>query len=111
MKTMKFAVMIACAAISTTSLAWGDREQGALAGLIGGLAAAVIIHNSEEQHQPPSPPAYVRPQIQHHSTCGYNVWCPPPPPPPVHHRPQVCQQVAVVDQNGYFMYWTTQCWR
>jgi len=52
---MKTAIALITAALTATSAhAWGDREQGALAGIIGTLILTQIQRDSErhERHQP-----------------------------------------------------------
>lgn len=56
---MKQAIaLIAAAAISTPALAWGDREQGVLAGIVGTLILQ-NIHRDSQRTIPNPQPVYV----------------------------------------------------
>jgi hypothetical protein len=52
--------LIAAACIASPALAWGDREQGALTGILGTL----LFQHVQRESQAPQPPVVVqRPQI------------------------------------------------
>lgn len=83
----KTAVAITLVAATSSASAWGQREQGALLGLvIGGAAVAIANDNDNRQYEPhhqrhqPAPvyvqpqPVYIQPQPQ---ICGYNIHCSP----------------------------------
>jgi hypothetical protein len=88
----KTIALIAAACIATPALAWGDREQGALAGIIGTL----IFQNMQRDGQAPQQPPVVvqQPQV---------IYAPPPPPRPV------CEHYPVYDHYGYHRGWRTVC--
>lgn len=82
--------------------AWGEREQGALAGvIIGSMLARNQIHVAPQVYNPPV--------IQHH---GFHS-------PHHYHHPHVytprittrCYYVPVYDQYGNIAYYNTQCMR
>lgn len=56
----KLAVLAVAAVIAAPAMAWGDREQGALAGFIG----ALILQNHQQQNQS-RPPVIVQPRVEH----------------------------------------------
>lgn len=58
---MKTAITLIAAALTATSAhAWGDREQGALAGIIGTLIIQQIYRDGQERPQREQPPVVVR---------------------------------------------------
>lgn len=82
----KTAVAVALVAATSSALAWGPREQGALAGLvIGGIVGSQIEQNERQyeprHHRHQQAPVYVQPQpvyIQPQpQICGYNISCSP----------------------------------
>jgi len=80
---------------SVTSHAWGEREQGALTGLIIGT----IIHQINSQPKPQLNPPVLPQQL----VCGYNVYCQPIPQPPV------CRHYPQYDYYGRITHYTTIC--
>ena len=58
MKLSKVVAVAALAVLSTQALAWGDREQGALAGAAAILLGQHILNNHNHQHYAPPPPVY-----------------------------------------------------
>lgn len=99
-KTLLVASLIVA---SANAMAWGQREQGALAGVIAG---AVI---TEHQHRPVYPvyptvqysypqPVYVQP-VQPQQICGYNVYC----------GPTSCYNQPMYDQYGRFLGYQQIC--
>ena len=77
----KLIIAVAAVAISTSAMAWGPREQGALTGLVIGAVVASQYDAPEPRYQRRQEPVYVQPQpvyIQPQpQICGYNVYCGP----------------------------------
>jgi hypothetical protein len=95
----KTIALIAAACIATPALAWGDREQGALAGILGTLIFQNIQRDAQAQQPPvvtPQPQIIYQPQPQ-------VIYAPPPPPRPV------CEHHPVYDHYGYHRGWRTIC--
>ena len=65
----RFAKLIAVAAIAasvaTPALAWGEREQGALAGIVGTLILQNAMRNAQPYPTPYPAPVYVPPPVVH----------------------------------------------
>ena len=58
---MKTAIALITAALTATSAqAWGEREQGALAGIVGTLIIQQIYKDSQDRSQREHPPVIVR---------------------------------------------------
>jgi len=96
MKTMKkFVCILALGLASSSSWAWGDREQGVLQGLAGAWLLGRILQQPEAQ--PVQPPAYIPPPV-------YVA----PPPPVYYHRP-VCYHVPYYDSWGRVAYYRQVC--
>jgi hypothetical protein len=86
------------AAVSLPVFAWGEREQGALAGvIIGSMLSRNQVHVA--------PQVYAPPVVQYY---GHH-----------HHNPHVyvprvttrCYYVPIYDQYGNIAYYNTQCMR
>jgi hypothetical protein len=84
--------LITAACLATSAFAWGDREQGALAG----IAATLIFQHIQRDAQAAPPPVIYQPQPQ-------IIYAPPPPPRPV------CDHYPVFDHYGYHRGWRTIC--
>lgn len=86
--------MILSSAI-TAAHAWGDREQGILAGIAGYWLYNQLNRNDPQPPAPPvvqqNPPVYVYPA-----------------PPVYSYRPR-CYQVPTVDQYGRVLYYRQYC--
>ena len=79
MKSTKLIVAVILSVLSLNAFAWGDREQGALAGLIiGGLIVnqAHANHRHNHHYTPPPPVYYAPPRVVYYA----------PPPPVVQYR-------------------------
>ena len=85
MKKILISILILCSTLP--AFAWGDREQGALAGLVTGLVLR------EQISRPVPQPTYT---VYQQPICGYNVYC----APPVVIQPPVCQTEYVYDRYG-----------
>lgn len=96
MKKAIASILIA-STLSTPVLAWGDREQGALLGLVIG---GVVASQQAEQRQPrvvyPQQQIIVQPVPQ---ICGYSVYC----------GPTSCYQQPVWNQWGQVIGYQTVC--
>lgn len=55
----KFALAVLAASMATPALAWGPREQGALAGIVGTLIFQHIQRDAHAGHVPHPQPVYV----------------------------------------------------
>ena len=90
---MKIAAVIIAALISAPAFAWGDREQGALAGAAGVLLLQHL--NNSRQPPPPPPPAqyYAPPPAQYYE---------PSPSREVHIYPRqrICRNHTIYDHHG-----------
>ena len=95
----KTLALIAAACIATPALAWGDREQGALAGILGTLIYQHIQRDGFGRQ--PAPVIVQQPQIIYQPQPQI-IYAPPPPPP-------VCQHLPVRDIHGQFLGWHTHC--
>ena len=101
MKSTKLMVAVILSVLSLNAFAWGEREQGALAGLIiGGLLVnqAQANHRHNHHYTPPVPVYYAPPPRVVYYT---------PPPPVVQYRqrqlfPMYNGECPVV--NGYQTY-------
>lgn len=88
MKTLSkvLTAAVLSAAIATPALAWGEREQGALAGIVGTLILQQIARDGQAVPPQPAPrPPVVQPQVVYPPV----VYAPPivvPVYPPVYHR-------------------------
>jgi len=70
-KSVKTAALSALLAVSlalpaTPALAWGDREQGVLTGIIGTLAVGGLIREANKDRTPAPRYYYVEPRPQHY---------------------------------------------
>ena len=84
---------------STPALAWGDREQGILAGIAGVWLFNQLTRDDQRPTQPAQPPSVV------YQPAPVYVY----PEPPVYvHRPR-CHYFPVVDQFGRVMYYRQHC--
>jgi hypothetical protein len=101
--------------IAGQALAWGPREQGALAGLIvGGILGHNMRHHGHGHVHGPvygivhaPPPVIVGSLPPTHTVCGYNLTCiAPHVMPPIG---AVCERAYTVDQFGRIMGWTNVC--
>ena len=71
----KFAIALALVVGATSAQAWGDREQGALLGLvIGGVLSGQMV---EARPQIVYPPQQIMIHPQQQLICGYNIYCGP----------------------------------
>jgi hypothetical protein len=101
MKKVIATLILASTVVSAN--AWGDREQGALAGLIVGIGAAAIANNNHNGNSGVNSGVIVQPAPVYRQApviiesqpriCGYNTWCPSVPRP-------VCYNQQIVDQWG-----------
>lgn len=89
---MKTLLLASAIAFSGSSYAWGDREQGILAGVLLGT----VIHNSIQR---PAPQIVQPPQ---QLICGYNVHCQPQPQ-------QICRSYPQYDYHGRVTHYLTYC--
>ena len=92
--------LLAC---SLSSLAWGPREQAALAGVVAG----VVIAEHANRHNPPQVIYQSAPIVQH-------VYTPPPVYVPVPVQLQSmpdrqCWSIPVFTNNGYLSHWRLSC--
>jgi hypothetical protein len=90
--------LITAALLATPAFAWGDREQGALAGIVGTLIFQHIQRDAQAAPPPviiqqPQPQIIYQPQPQ-------IIYTPPRP---------VCEHHPVYDQYGYHRSWRTIC--
>jgi hypothetical protein len=118
MKKLIIAALITVAAIP--AFAWGDREQGALLGLIIG---SVLTQPPQPVYVAPQPvyvapqpvyvvPPYVPPPVVQYeyrpqpyyrnNVCGVDVVCVPPPQ-------RFCRSEAVFNHHGRFIGYRTVC--
>ena len=74
--------LITAALLATPAFAWGDREQGALAG----IAATLIFQHLQRDAQAAPPPVIYQPQPQ-------IIYAPAP-------QPQVIQQTGILCPQG-----------
>lgn len=103
----KLIIAVAASSVITSAFAWGDREQGALLGLvIGAVAGSQAEQNhqrdrqSDRRYDQPSTvyiqtqpaPVYVQPR------CGYNIQCTP-----------VCTQEPLYNQWNQLMAYQLIC--
>ena len=99
-RTLAAAALLATIGFSNPALAWGEREQGALAGIVGTLLFQHIQRDGGHRQPDPvivqQPPIIYQPQPQ-------VIYAPPPPPRPV------CDHYPVYDQYGYQRSWRTVC--
>lgn len=67
-KTIAALTALVIALPAAPALAWGDREQGLVAGIAGTLLVESLIRNGHHRPQvvQPAPPVYVQPEPQHH---------------------------------------------
>lgn len=93
----KLAIALALVVGATSAQAWGDREQGALLGLvIGGVIAG---QRAEARPQPVYPPQQIIIHPQQQLICGYSVYC----------GPTTCYQEPIWDQYGRVIGYRTIC--
>lgn len=95
------AVMIA-ATVCTPAFAWGEREQGALLGLVlGGVIANQRQAEVPVYNVPPVQQRYIYtgPPINQQQICGYNVYC----------GPTSCYQEPIYDQWNRVVAYRTIC--
>ena len=89
--------LLATIGFSNPALAWGDREQGALAGIVGTLIFQHIQRDGSVRQPAPvivqQPPVIYQPQPQ-------IIYAPPRP---------VCEHHPVYDHYGYHRGWRTYC--
>lgn len=96
MKKLIVSALIATAAVP--ALAWGDREQGALAGIVG----TIILQNVMRNNQPPVVQQYPQPPVvQQYPQPSY-----PYPPvvinvPPQHRHHTVCHLATEPQSDVY----------
>jgi hypothetical protein len=99
------AAMIVMFGFTTQALAWGEREQGALAGAAGVLLLQHIFKDRQAQTQLPYPPVYTHPQ-----SMPPVVHAPQQPPVQIiisdgmRGRERVCRTIQVWDPTGRFYY-------
>ncbi len=105
--TMKklIVAMLVTFGFTTQALAWGDREQGALAGAAGVLLLQHVLQNRQQQTYPPvytnQQPMPQQPQV---------VYAPQQPPVQViisggfRGQERVCRTIQVWDPTGRFYY-------
>jgi hypothetical protein len=90
---------------TTQALAWGDREQGILAGIAGTLILQNVIQNRQAQ---PYPPVYTN--QQHYPQQPQVVYAPQQPPVQIiindgmRGQQRVCRTIQVWDPSGRFYY-------
>jgi hypothetical protein len=94
----KLAIALTFAIGVTSAQAWGDREQGALLGLVIGGAIAAQKPEPQRYPQPVYPQQYIVPQPTP-QVCGYNVYC----------GPVACYQQPIWDQFGRVVAYQTIC--
>lgn len=93
MKTA-IATLLITSTLSAPALAWSDREQGALLGLI--IGGAIASHRAEQRPINPPVVVYQQPQVIMQPmqpiplVCGYSVFC----------GPTACYQEPVYNQLG-----------
>lgn len=111
MKKLIIAALITVAAIP--AFAWGDREQGALLGLIiGGMITQPQPVYVAPQPVYVAPPVYVVPpyvpppvvQYEYRPVCGVDIVCPPPI-----RQERYCRSEAVFNHRGRFIGYRTVC--
>lgn len=93
------------AASATTAFAWGDREQGALLGLIIGNVITSRPAPPAPVYQAPPHYFYVAPPLQlapQRLICGMNVVCP-------QQLGQTCLQHPYYDQYGNLVGYQLSC--
>ena len=94
----KLAIALALVVGTTSAQAWGDREQGALLGLVIG---GVISSQRTEAPRSPQPmyPSQITIHPQQQLICGYNIYC----------GPTACYQEPIWDQYGRVIGYRTIC--
>ena len=104
MKKFVVAIMITVGSIGSAQ-AWGDREQGALAGLIVGVIANRVFSQPQQTGYPPVQQGHP----QQYPTQQYPVYSPQPQiivqaPPVIYHPPmqQQCHTFPQYDIYGRF---------
>jgi hypothetical protein len=95
----KLAIALTFAVGVTSAQAWGDREQGALLGLV--IGGAIAAQKTEPQRYPydvyPQQQIIVQPQQQ--LVCGYNTYC----------GPTYCYQEPIWGQYGQVIAYRNVC--
>lgn len=101
---MKIATVIIAALISAPAFAWGDREQGALAGAAGVL----LLQHINRAHQAPPPP----PPPQYYAPAPQPQYYAPAPSREVniYPRQRICRNQTIYDHHGRSIGFERICW-
>lgn len=88
MKKLLFLSVVAALSLSTPSFAWGEREQGALTGILGLLALQHHLDHNSNQPTYYNLPTYYNPPLYYYR-------------PRYVYRPLMFHDIEVFDQNCF----------
>lgn len=103
MKKILASILLAAA---VPAMAWGDREQGALAGAVLGYGLSQFQQQRQSEQRPTQQPM---------ARCGYEIACSPvyvEPPRTYQQRPiapYVCRTIPVTNYRGDVIYYEQHC--